>query len=113
MLLALVFSGLWFFMPGQSALFNALFLGNLVLFLATLLSFYYNHKGMGNKNIQAFLRMIYSGMFLKMGICLAAVIVYALLVKPVNKIAFLGFFLMYFLYTFFEVRILYVTEQGE
>ena len=87
------------------AVFNALLGGNFVLFIATYFSFYFNNKGLSNKNIQVFLRMVYSGMFLKMGICIAAVMAYAFSVKPVSKAAILIFFGLYFIYTFVEVRI--------
>jgi hypothetical protein len=49
--------------------------------------------------------MVYSGMILKMLICIVAVLVYAFAFKPVEKAAILIFFGLYFLYTFAEVRI--------
>ena len=39
--------------------------GNLVLFIATLISFYLYHKALLNDRVAVFLRMIYSGMFVK------------------------------------------------
>lgn len=94
-----------FYFPKWNAVFNAVFGGNLVLFIATYFSFGFYNKGLGNPNMQAFLRMIYSAMFLKMGICIAAVMVYAFTVKPVSKAAVLVFFGLYFVYTFAEVKI--------
>ena len=88
-----------------SADFNAMLAGNFVLFIATYFSFHFYNKGLSNPNIQAFLRTVYSAMFLKMGICIAAVTIYAFTIKPVSKAAVLIFFGLYFIYTFAEVRI--------
>ena len=96
----------------KESVFQAMFWGNLVLYVATSLSFRFNQKGIGNKNIQAFLRMVYSGMFLKMGICIAAVMAYALLFKPISVAAILVFFVLYFVYTIIEVRILMRQNKG-
>ncbi len=81
--------------------------GNGVLFLATMLSFYFYRKSLLHRNPQAFLRMVYSGMLLKMAICLGAVLVYVLLAgRGVNKIAVFGCFALYLIYTFVEVKTL-------
>jgi hypothetical protein len=94
-----------FSFPKWDRVCDAVFGGNLVLFIATYFSFGFYNKGLKNPNIQAFLRMIYSAMFLKMGICIAAVMVYAFTVKPISKAAILVFFGLYFVYTFSEVKI--------
>ena len=94
-----------FAFPKCGADFNAMLGGNLVLFIATYLSFHFYNKGINNPNIQVFLRTVYSAMFMKMGICMAAVLVYAFTIKPVSKAAILVFFGLYFIYTFAEVRI--------
>jgi len=86
-------------------LFNVLFVGNLVLFVATALSFRLYEKGINAKGTHGFIRMIYSAMMLKMAICIAAVLVYAFAFKPVNKIAVAVFFVLYFIYTFAEIKI--------
>ncbi|HXB45549.1 MAG TPA: hypothetical protein VNV85_15895 [Puia sp.] len=104
--ISLVFVALIFFSPKWRAVFEAMFGGNLVLFIATYFSFGFYNKGLSNPNMQAFLRMIYSAMFLKMGICIAAVLVYAFTSKPVSKAAVLVFFGLYFVYTFAEVKII-------
>lgn len=87
------------------AVFNAVIGGNLVLFIATYFSFRFYNKGLSHPNIQVFLRTVYSAMLLKMGICIAAVVAYAFMVKPVSKAAVLVFFGLYFIYTFAEVKI--------
>jgi len=86
---------------------NVLIIGNLVLFLATSLSFYLYYKAIRNNNVQQFLRMIYSGMFLKMLICLIAAFIYITTARnEVNRAAIFGFMFLYFLYTFMEIAIL-------
>lgn len=85
--------------------FNAVLGGNFVLFIASYFSFHFYNKGISNPNIQVFLRTVYSAMFIKMGICMTAVLVYAFTIKPVSKAAILVFFGLYFIYTFAEVRI--------
>jgi hypothetical protein len=96
----------------QQLVLITILVGNLVLYIATMLSFHFNQKGLFNKNIQAFLRMVYSGMFLKMGICIVAVVVYAFTIKPISMLAVLFFFGLYFVYTFMEVRILMSLNKG-
>lgn len=86
---------------------DVMIIGNLVLFLVTLFSFYLYYKALRTKNVQAFLRMVYGGMFLKMMICMIAAFIYIFTVrKGVSKGAIFGCMFLYFLYTFVEVAIL-------
>ena len=86
---------------------DILIIGNTVLALATLISFFLYQRSLGNNQPQAFLRYIYSGMFLKMMICLVAAFIYIVLAgKGVNKPALFGCMFLYFVYTFVEVSIL-------
>jgi ABC-type transport system involved in multi-copper enzyme maturation permease subunit len=86
---------------------NVVLIGNALLFLAALFSFLLFSKGLQTTNAHAFVRMTYSGMLLKMGICIAATIIYALITGgKVNKAAVFVCFGFYFIYTFFEVKIL-------
>lgn len=81
--------------------------GNVLLFAATGLSFFLYRKGLVDKNVHVFLRMMYSSLLLKMGVCLAAVLIYIYLAgKDVSKTGILGCFALYMLYTFLEVKIL-------
>jgi len=92
---------------GPSPIYAAILLGNLVLFAATIVSFNLYRKSLLNNNVQVFLRLIYSGMFLKMIICISAALAYILIVRnAVSKIAVFGCFGLYFIYTFAEVKIL-------
>jgi hypothetical protein len=82
-------------------------IGNLVLFIATLVSFYLYYKALHNDRVAVFLRMIYSGMFIKMMICLFTAIIYISIAgKSTNKGAIFICMFLYFLYTFLEITIL-------
>jgi hypothetical protein len=86
---------------------KVLIVGNTLLFAATGLSFFLHRKGLVDKNVQVFLRMMYSSVLLKMGVCLAAVLVYIFLAgREVSKAGILGCFALYIIYTFLEVKIL-------
>src|SRR5215212_2063703 len=85
---------------------DILIIGNIVLALATMVSFALYQRSLANNQPQAFLRYIYSGMFLKMLICLVAAFIYIASVNNVNKPALFGCMFLYFVYTFMEVSIL-------
>ena len=86
---------------------DILLIGNSILFLATGLSFYLYYRSMRSKNAQYILRMVSSGMIVKMVICLAAAYVYISMAgKAVNKAAILVCCALYILYTIIEVAIL-------
>src|SRR5882724_9233879 len=81
--------------------------GNVVLFLATLFSFFLYNKALQNNNPNVFIRFIYGGMFLKMIICIIAAMIYIFLARnSVSKFALFGCFILYIIYTFAEVKIL-------
>lgn len=81
--------------------------GNVILFLAALISFLIFRKGLSDNNPHVFMRMTYGGMLVRMGICLVAALIYAWTRGGrVNKFAVLGCFIFYFIYTFAEVKIL-------
>jgi len=87
--------------------YRVLLIGNSVLLFATLISFYFYQRALRNNQVHAFLRSIYSGMLLKMAICIAAAFLYILLARHlVSKIAILGCFGLYLVYTFAEVNVL-------
>ncbi|HSC39887.1 MAG TPA: hypothetical protein VLD19_18520 [Chitinophagaceae bacterium] len=75
--------------------------GNLVLFIATMLSLFLYQRAMTHASTQGFLRNAYSGLIIKLVICLLAVAVYALLQREnVNKV---GIFLCVFFYLVYSV----------
>lgn len=81
--------------------------GNLILFLATAISFFFYYKALHNNNVQAFLRMIYGGMFLKMMICLFSAFIYIIAVgKTVNKGGIIVCLFLYLVYSFVEILLL-------
>jgi hypothetical protein len=56
--------------------------------------------------------MVYGGMFLKMGICILATLVYAFIARShLSKAAILICFGFYFIYTFAEVKILLALSK--
>ena len=86
---------------------DVLIVGNLILFVATILSFFLYTRALKNDKPHKFLKYIYGGMFLKMLICLIAAFIYiASYGQNVNKPAIFGCMFLYFVYTFVEVSIL-------
>ncbi len=86
---------------------TVLMIGNGILFLATGISFYLCSKALFHQNVQAFLRRVYSGMFLKMGVCIVSVLAWFFIdAGGIGKVPVLSFFVLYFLYTFTEVALL-------
>jgi hypothetical protein len=88
--------------------------GNVILFTATLISFYLYQKALMNNNVHAFLRMIYGGVFAKMMICLFAALIYIMIAKKgVSKGAVFGCMFLYFVYTFVEISIIMKLSRKE
>ena len=92
---------------------DVLMIGNAVLLAATLTSFLLYTRSLKNNQPQAFLRYIYSGMFIKMMICIFAAFIYIASVNNVNKPALFGCMFLYFVYTFVEVSILLRLSKQE
>lgn len=87
-------------------------IGNLVLFLATGISFLLYYKAMHNNNVQAFLRLIYGGMFLKMMICLFTAFIYIIMAgKAVNKGGIIVCLFLYLVYSFVEIVLLFKQSR--
>jgi hypothetical protein len=81
--------------------------GNILLFAVTTVSFLLYVKGLGNKNVHAFVRVMYGSLLVKLMVCLLAVLVYAAVARAaVNRNGVFGCFILYVLYTWLEVRIL-------
>jgi len=86
---------------------DVLIVGNLILFIATVVSFFLYTRALKNDKPHKFLKYIYGGMFLKMLICLITAFIYiASYGQDVNKPAIFGCMFLYFVYTFVEVSIL-------
>ena len=83
---------------------NILIGGNIVLFLVTLLSYWFNRKAIFSGNTQAFLRNFYSGMFVKFFACLIAAFCYIYFAgKAVNIGALFSLMFLYMVYTIMEI----------
>ena len=86
---------------------NVMLVGNLILFIATLISFYFYYRSLRNNRVAVFLRLIYGAMFIKMMICLVTAFIYIMVTgKNVNKGAIFGCMFLYLVYTFIEVAVL-------
>ncbi|RYF99175.1 MAG: hypothetical protein EOO02_17420 [Chitinophagaceae bacterium] len=94
---------------------NVLLIGNIILLAATLISFRFYKKSVGNNSPQFFMRMIYSAMFTKMMICLAAAFIYIVTYKKeVSKGGIFACMFLYFLYTFVELAIVMkISKQNK
>jgi hypothetical protein len=79
--------------------------GNTVLFGASLASLLLYQRAMAHPTTMGFLRNTYSGLFLKLFVCAAAVVVYIMLDREhVNKQAIFSCVFLYFIYTLLETR---------
>jgi len=86
---------------------SVLIIGNLVLFAATLISFFSAMRGLKSQNPQAFVRSVYVSITIKLFICVIAALVYIFLFrKNVNRPALFTCMGLYLIYTFIEVSVL-------
>lgn len=82
-------------------------IGNLILFLATSLSYFFAQIGLKSGNPHAFLRSVYASIMVKFFICLVAALIYIMVYKAsLNKPALFICMGLYLIYTFMEVMIL-------
>lgn len=103
-----------FFILGKSWLLKysidqgVLIIGNLILFLVSLASLYFLVSGFLHKNVQVFFRSVYGSLMIKMFVCAAAVVIYALSNRATfNKPALYICMALYFVYSFIEVRMIF------
>jgi hypothetical protein len=86
---------------------DVLIIGNLILLVITLVSFFLAQKGLKNPNPHAFVRSVYSGMMIKLFLCVIVVFIYVSLYKNTyNKPALFTCMALYLVYSFMEVSIL-------
>jgi cytochrome c oxidase assembly factor CtaG len=85
---------------------QVLLIGNNLLFLLTVISYWLHIKSIRTENPHAFVRMVYGSLLVKMVVCMIAALLYGWLSKTVNKGAIFGCFILYVLYTLLEVKIL-------
>jgi len=78
--------------------------GNLVLFIATALSFYVSQRSLASTNPNASVRSLYGSFMIKFFICMVAAFAYIMMEKKnVNKPALIICMGLYLVYTFVEV----------
>jgi len=86
---------------------DVLIIGNLLLFLITLMSLFMGKKGLNNPNPHAFVRSVYGSIMIKLFLCIIVALIYiAIYQKQLNKPALFTCMGLYLVYTFMEVSIL-------
>jgi hypothetical protein len=84
---------------------DVLIIGNLIIFLVSLLSLYFHIKGFLHKNVQVFLRSAYGSLMIKMfGLATVAAVYILVMKKEVNKPALFICMGLYIFYTALELR---------
>ena len=82
-------------------------IGNIIVYLATVLSYFLGLRGLKSANPLAFVRSVYASIMLKFFICLLAALIYIMIYRSnINKPAIFVCMGLYLVYTFIEVRIL-------
>lgn len=101
-----LFAGGWLTKYGMSR--DVLIGGNVILFVVSIVSLYFLVNGFLHKNVQVFFRSVYGSLMIKMFVCAAAVIIYALANRATfNKPALYICMALYFVYSFIEVRMIF------
>jgi F0F1-type ATP synthase assembly protein I len=102
-----------FFIAGKNWLaaqktdYEVLIICNLVLMVATSLSFWISQRSLGSSNPQASVRAMYGSFMVKFSICVVAAFAYIMVAKKeVNKPALFIGTALYLIYTFIEVSTL-------
>jgi cobalamin biosynthesis protein CobD/CbiB len=93
-------------MEAKKIAFGVVIAANLLLFVVTILSLFFQSKNINNPNPNAVIRGVIAGTFIKLFMLAAAVIIYLLTAgesRSVNAV-FVGMGL-YIIYTWLEVRI--------
>ena len=86
---------------------NVLILGNLLLFVVTIISLFIGRKGLHSTNPHAFVRSVFGSIIIKLFVCMIAAFIYiAIFKKDLNKPAFFTCMGLYLVYTFMEVAAL-------
>jgi hypothetical protein len=79
--------------------------GNMILFAVSLASFLLYQRAMSHPTTMGFLRNTYSGLFLKLMVCVFAILIYVMMDREhVNKPGIFVCVFLYFIYTLLEMR---------
>jgi hypothetical protein len=102
---SVLFGAGWVFFGRSPVDFMILLSGNFLLFAISYYSFRLGMKALHHKNVQVFLRLVYSSLLLKLFLLSIAAFIYIFQFRQeVNKPALFGCFGLYLIYTFTEVR---------
>ena len=86
---------------------DVLIIGNLFLFLVTLVSFFISKRGLRHQNPHVFTRSVMGSIMAKMFLCIIAAFIYiSAYKKELNKPALFACMGLYLVYTFLEVAAL-------
>src|ERR1051326_3204743 len=86
---------------------SVLIVGNLVIFLATILSFLFARRGLTVDNAHAFVRSVYVSIMIKLLVCVLAALIYIFIFRnSINKAALFTCMGLYLVYTLIEVSVL-------
>ena len=86
---------------------NVLIIGNLLLFLVSLVTFLITCRSLQSKNPNAFVRAMYGGFIVKFFVVAIAAFIYIMMAKKnVSKPALFTCMGLYIIYTYFEVSAL-------
>ena len=86
---------------------DVLIVGNIILFFATIISFFLYYRSYRARNAYGILRMVYAGLFVKLIICAVSALVYITTTGAhVNKGGILGCLILYVVYSAAEVTTL-------
>jgi hypothetical protein len=86
---------------------NVMIIGNVILFIITLISFFIGIRGLNSSNPHAFVRSVFGSITIKLFLCMIAAFIYiATYKKDLNKPALFTLMGLYLLYTFIEVSTL-------
>jgi hypothetical protein len=87
---------------------SVLWSGNSILFILSAIALLMHSKGASSNNPNAFFRSVYGSMIIRMMGVLFAVLIYASVAgSKVNQPAVLTCIAFYFIYTFYEIRIVF------
>ena len=86
---------------------EVMIIGNLLLFVVSVIIFLITHRSLQSSNPNAFVRAMYGGFIIKFfAVAIAAFIYIMIAKKNVNKPALFASMLLYVVYTFIEVKTL-------
>jgi hypothetical protein len=102
--LAMIFFGMRTYLPAYN--FTVLMVGNIVMALLSLATFYLVTAQMKSKP-DAFVRGVYASSFLKLFVCIVAILTYAIVNKPnIHKPTLFVLFGIYAVYSVIETMLL-------